>query len=209
MRHQEENGKYAGSTIGIIILPIILSLTATAAPVWSWWLAAAFAITLALLLMYSIINIIMGWYKKTTLRLLHLIVMINVTAVISLIAVWRIYNENFWIGIVLLILAVIVASLSLKHRQYLNTAIRNPKQYPVIGKVYKITLFICAILAPASYGISVALRSYFTADTVLLVFGALLVPMTFLVMTLSLSAFAVIKPQKGKRFRKDDYQGKF
>ncbi|MFB4159370.1 hypothetical protein ACE1TF_05765 [Geomicrobium sp. JSM 1781026] len=195
-KYKEKDRSTPGAIIGVLILPVTLSLAATSAPEWSWGYAGSFTVILLLLLLYSLIITLTKWYKNTSWRFLYLIVVFNVTGVTMLIAVWRVYNENIWLGLIMVTLVGITVTLSIRHRQYLNNAIRNPKQYPFIGKLYRVVLIVSAFLVPSSYGISVALQSYFTADSTFIVLGAAMVPFAFLLIALSLSAVAIIKPQK-------------
>ncbi|GAK06108.1 hypothetical protein JCM19037_4679 [Geomicrobium sp. JCM 19037] len=193
---QQRGMNLAGATLGWPMVPGVLALAASSTPVWDGRFAITFVLVLAGLFIYSLYNVITKKYKTEFHRILHGVVMLYVSSVFMLVAVWRTFGQSLWLGSFLLLLVIGTTVLSFKHRQYLSKAIRNPKQYPLIGKIYKAVLIISAVLGPASYGISVALDSYFEADTMLIIFAAMLIPFAYLFIVLSFSAVSVIKPQK-------------
>ncbi|EZH66809.1 hypothetical protein DH09_02390 [Bacillaceae bacterium JMAK1] len=180
--------------LGLLILPSVASFAAAASPVWSQAFAWGFASIIALLFIYSVIFVLLKQYEQEPLRLLYGTIVINISTVIILIASWRVFNENIWLGLLLLSLFICHVTFGITHRKRVNDAIRNPKKHPTLHRVYKTIIILLALLGPASYGLSVALGSYFAADTILIVFASLGIPFAFFLSLITLSSLTFVLP---------------
>ncbi|GAJ99152.1 hypothetical protein JCM19055_2140 [Geomicrobium sp. JCM 19055] len=116
--------------LGLLILPSVASFAAAASPVWSQAFAWGFASIIALLFIYSVVFVLLKQYEQEPLRLLYGTIVINISTVIILIASWRVFNENIWLGLLLLSLFICHVTFGITHRKRVNDAIRNPKKTP-------------------------------------------------------------------------------
>jgi hypothetical protein len=103
-------GSYIAWSLPIFVLPFIAGLGASAVEPWSdlWW---NFTVDFFYVwCSWIIVSAIFGWHNNRFLRLFPSIVLVNITVLLSFVALWRTAEESKELG-VLLILSLIYINI--------------------------------------------------------------------------------------------------
>ncbi|SDJ02033.1 hypothetical protein [Natribacillus halophilus] len=184
------------ATLFIIIVPAIMGLAASSAPEFNGLYASILGCIVGLLFIYSVFQVVTKRYNEEAQRFLHLIIVLNVSALFMLLAVWRVYGEVAWLGVVLLVVYLLALLFAIVKREYLYNAMRHPRKYPVGGRIYGAVLLAAAVIGPSSYGFAVAISSQQGSEVALSVIVSMIVPFAYLFVLVSIPAY--VKAEKNQ-----------
>ncbi|AXF56223.1 hypothetical protein [Salicibibacter kimchii] len=181
------------ASLFIIIVPAIAALAATAAPDANLFYGSIMAIIVGLLFIYSISQVVTKRYKQENHRLLHGIIVLNVSALFMLVSTWRVYGEVIWFGVLLLVIYILMVFFAIVKREYLYNAMRHPRKYPIGGTIYGIVLLAAAFIGPSSYGFAVALGSQQGDEVAMTVIFSMVAPFAYLFVLVSIPAYVKVE----------------
>ncbi|QQK81398.1 hypothetical protein HUG20_16770 [Salicibibacter cibi] len=179
--------------LGLISIPVLLSIFAIATPEFDWFYAWFLSIIVGLLIIYGVINVITKRHHDRKQRFIYNIVVLNVSALVMLIMAWRVYDEALWLGLTLFIVYVLVLALAIIKRKYLLGVIRQPRKNPVGGKIYATVLLVSAVIGPSSYLYAVAISSQHGTGVAMTVLASMLVPFAYLIVLVIVPSYEGVK----------------
>ncbi|WP_156877739.1 hypothetical protein [Shimazuella kribbensis] len=152
--------EYIIQSLIIAILPFFSGLFVAVSPVWSdlWWKVDLFIITIWFL--WAIIAALLGLQNSRMARVLPLNILLNVTFLLLMIALWRISEESTSLGVLLLISHLIATIFSFVFSKEIIS--RNFSDVSRLNRIGKYMI----LLLPIAWILTIFMQDIFVAKSV-------------------------------------------